>query len=87
MHIERSPDSNVPIGTLTLPGLTVANEVVLAKTTASIALLTLRSVCRFAVRRGWMSVYPVTLLEASEKPRWRPGSGGSPSVAAMVSAG
>jgi integrase len=71
----------VAIGTLPLSALTVdrvaarseANERVLAKTTASIALLTLRSICRFAVRRGWLAVNPVGLLEPSEKPRWRPG--------------
>lgn len=81
-HIERSTDGTmVAIGTHTLPNLTVdvvatwsaANERVLAKTTASIALLTLRSICRFPVRRGWMTVNPVTLLETSEKPLWRPG--------------
>lgn len=60
-HIERSPDSTIaPIGAIALGDVTVdmvaewsaANERVLAKTTASIALLTLRSVLRFAVRRG-----------------------------------
>ena len=50
-----------------------ANERVMARTTASIALLTLRQVLRFAVRRGWMPINPVTLLEPAEKPRWRPG--------------
>lgn len=49
-----------------------ANERGLARTTASIALLTLRSVCRFAVRKGWLAINPVTLLEPLEKPRWRP---------------
>ena len=71
----------MPIGSLPLAAVTVdivaewsaANEAVLAKTTASIALLTLRSVLRFAVRRGWLAVNPVNLLEPSEKPRWRPG--------------
>jgi integrase len=81
-HIDGSTDTAmVAIGSLTLPELTVdvvadwsaANERVLARTTASLALLTLRQVCRFAVRRGWMSVNPVGLLEPSEKPRWRPG--------------
>jgi hypothetical protein len=77
-HIERSPDgTTTSVGSPTLPELTVdvvadwsaANERVLARTTASLALLTLRQVCRFAVRRGWMSVNPVGLLEPSEKPR------------------
>jgi len=81
-HLDGSTDGTmVAIGSLTLPELTVdivadwsaANERHLARTTASLALLTLRQVCRFAVRRGWMSVNPVGLLEPSEKPRWRPG--------------
>ena len=50
-----------------------ANEAVLATTTAAIALLTLRQVLRFAVRRGWLAANPVSQLEPSEKPRWRPG--------------
>ena len=58
--IERSVNGAVvPIGAMALADLTVdmvaewsaANEAALAKTTASIALLTLRSVLRFAVRR------------------------------------
>jgi len=81
-HIERSVDgTTVAIGGVPLADLTVdtvaewsaANETALARTTASIALLTLRSVLRFAVRRGWAEVNVVTLLEPSEKPRWRPG--------------
>jgi integrase len=49
------------------------NERVMARTTACFALLTLRQVLRFAVRRGWMPVNPVVLLEPAERPRWRPG--------------
>ena len=49
------------------------NERVMARTTACLALLTLRQVLRFAVRRGWMLTDPVPQLEAAEKPRWRPG--------------
>jgi integrase len=79
-HIAR-PGRHAPIGRCALADLTAdvvaawsaANERVLDKTTASIALLTLRSVCRFAVRRGWLSDNPVGLLEPAEKPRWRPG--------------
>ena len=52
--------------------LAAAHEQVMGRTSASIALLTLRRVLRFAVRRGWMTVNPVTLLEPAEKPRWRP---------------
>jgi hypothetical protein len=81
-HLEGSADgASIGLGTVALGDLSVdmvanwsaANERVLARTTASIALLTLRCVCRFAVRRGWMTVNPVTLLEPAEKPRWRPG--------------
>jgi integrase len=69
-----------PIGSVRLADLSVdtvadwsaANERVLARTTASIALLTLHQVLRFAVRRGWALVDVVTLLEPAEKPRWRP---------------
>jgi integrase len=50
-----------------------ANERVLAPTTAVIALITLKAVCRFAVRRGWMGKNPTLDLEPGEKPRWTPG--------------
>ncbi len=46
----------------------------LAGTTSKLALLTLSQVLRFAVRRGWVAVNPVTLIEPAEKPRWRPGT-------------
>jgi integrase len=51
----------------------VANERVLAPTTAVIALITLKAVCRFAVRHGWMDKNPALDLEPGEKPRWTPG--------------
>jgi integrase len=37
-----------------------------------IALETLNQVCRYAVRRGWLSSNPVGSLESGEKPRWNP---------------
>jgi hypothetical protein len=43
----------------------------MARTTASIALVTLDQVLRFAFRRGWALVNTVTLLEPAEKPRWQ----------------
>ena len=46
----------------------------LAPTTARIALITLNQICRFAVRRGWLSENPVMRLEPGEKPRWKPGN-------------
>jgi integrase len=79
--LDRAPEPGVPaIGGVRLAELTVdtvadwsaANERVMARTSASIALLTLRQVLRFAVRRGWMPLNPATLLEPAEKPRWRP---------------
>lgn len=81
-HVERSVDGmTVAIGTVPLGDLTVdvvaawsaGNEVALARTTASIALVTLNSILRFAVRRGWLAVNTVGLLEPAERPRWRPG--------------
>lgn len=51
---------------------TASNERVLAPTTASLALITLRQVCRYAVRRGWLAHDPVERLEGSEKPRREP---------------
>ena len=48
------------------------NERALAPTTASIALITLNQVCRFAVRRGWLADNPVAKLEPGEKPHWTP---------------
>jgi integrase len=70
-----------PIGSLRLADLTAdrvaewsqANERVLAPTTAVIALITLNQVCRFALRRGWLTDNPVARLEPCEKPRWTPG--------------
>ena len=81
-HIDASTDATMgAIGDVTLPELTVdvvadwsaANVRHLARTTASLALLTLRQVCRFGVRGRWVTVNPVTQLEPAEKPRWRPG--------------
>jgi integrase len=46
------------------------NEYVLAPTTASIALVTLNQVCRYAARQGWLA-NPVARLEAGERPRWQ----------------
>ena len=50
-----------------------ANERVLAPTTAVIALIALKQICRYAVRRGWLTENPVTGLEPGERPRWTPG--------------
>jgi integrase len=81
-YFEESPFKDLPpISTLGLSDLTVdrvaewsaANERVLAPTSAVIALITLKAVCRFAVRRGWMEKNPTLDLEPSEKPHWRPG--------------
>jgi integrase len=81
-HIEASPEPHLPpLGSLRLTDLTVdhvaewsaANERVLAPTTAVIALISLKAVCRFAVRRGWMDKNPALDLEPGEKPRWTPG--------------
>jgi integrase len=81
-HLEASPDPALPpLGSIRLVNLTVdqvadwsaANERALAPTTAVIALITLKQVCRFAVRRGWLAENPVLALEPGEKPRWRPG--------------
>jgi integrase len=81
-HFEESPSPDLPpISTLGLSDLTVdrvaewsaANERVLAPTSAVIALITLKAICRFAVRRGWMEKNPTLDLEPSEKPHWRPG--------------
>jgi integrase len=35
-------------------------------------LIALTQVCRFAVRRGWLTTNPVAKLEPGEKPRWTP---------------
>jgi integrase len=81
-HIEASADpAQRPLGGYRLDELTVdvvaawsaANERTLAPTTAVIALITLKQVCRFAVRRGWVVANPVAGLEPGERPRWRPG--------------
>jgi integrase len=50
----------------------VANERIIAPTTARIALISLNQVCRFAVRRGWLAENPVSKLEPAEKPHWTP---------------
>jgi integrase len=79
--IEASPDPRVPpVGAVKLTKLTVdrvaawsqANERVLAPTTASLALIALNQVCKFALRRGWLADNPVARLQSGEKPRWRP---------------
>src|SRR5207237_622343 len=84
LHIERSTDpSQKPLGTVKLRDLSAdrvarwshANERALAPTTAVIALVTLNSVCRFAVRRGWLPTNPVAKLEPAEKPHWTPKQG------------
>jgi integrase len=81
-HLEASPDPALPVlGSLRLDELTVdhvadwsaANERALAPTTAVIALITLKAVCRFAIRRGWLAENPVLALDPSERPRWSPG--------------
>jgi integrase len=77
--------SSPALGSLLLADLTVdhvadwsaANERALAPTTAVIALITLKAVCRFAVRRGWLAGNPVLALEPGEKPRWSPGRVGT----------
>jgi integrase len=64
-----------------------ANERVLAPTTAVIALITLKAVCRFAVRRGWLTENLVLALEPGEKPRWSPGRVGTlegPALARVI---
>jgi len=43
-----------------------------APTTASLALIALNQVCRFALRRGWLADNPVSRLERGERPRWTP---------------
>src|SRR2546428_758428 len=43
-----------------------------SETLAPIALVEWSQVCRYAVRRGWLAVDPVSRLEAGEKPRWDP---------------
>jgi integrase len=68
--------SEIPLAQLTpdhVAEWSAANERVLAPTTASIALITLKAVCRCSVRRGWITANPVLALEPSEKPRWTPG--------------
>ena len=69
-----------PLGELKLRDLSVdrvaawslANERVLAPTTAKVALMVLNQVCRYALRRGWLGENPVARLESGEKPRWEP---------------
>jgi integrase len=66
-----------PLGEVKLRDLTVdrvaqwsaANERTMAPTTARFALGLLNQVCRHALRRGWLAVNPVTLLETGERPR------------------
>ena len=81
-HLDASADVDLPpIGTIALADLTVddvadwsaANERTLAPTTAVIALIVLKAVCRFAVRRGGLADNPVLALEPGEKPHWSPG--------------
>ena len=81
LHIDATADlTSAPIGACKLRDLTMdrvaawslANERALAPTTASIALIALNQVCRFAVRRGWLAENPVAKLEPAEKPRWTP---------------
>lgn len=85
-HVEESSDPARPaLGAVRLDELTVddvadwsaANERTLAPTTAVIALITLKAVCRFAIRRGWLAENPVLALEPGEKPRWSPGRVGT----------
>ena len=85
-HLVASHDPALPpIGSLRLGALTVdqvadwsaANERALAPTTAVIALITLTAVCRFAIRRGWLTENPVRALEPGERPRWCPGRVGT----------
>jgi len=47
------------------------NEQALAPSMAQLALIALNQVFRYAVRRGWTGLNPVTQLEPGEKPRWR----------------
>lgn len=81
-HLEGSADPDQrPLGEYLLGELTVdvvaawsaANERVLAPTTAVIALIALKQICRYAVRRGWLTENPVSGLEPGERPRWTPG--------------
>jgi integrase len=81
-HIEASDDPDQrPLGECGLSELTMddvaawsaANERVLAPTTAVIALISLKQICRYAVRRGLLAENPVSGLEPGEKPRWTPG--------------
>jgi hypothetical protein len=74
-YLNRSADPETePIGAMPFGELTVdtvaawsaANERTLAPTTALFALTTLRQICRFAVRRGWLATDPVRDLEPAE---------------------
>ena len=68
-----------PLGETKLRDVTVdhvaawsqGNEHALAPSTAWLALIAMNQICRFAVRRGWMGVNPVSQMEPGEKPRWR----------------
>ena len=62
----------------------MANERVLAPTTAVISLIILKAVCRFAVRRGGLAENPVLALEPGEKPHWSPGRVGTLEGAALA---
>jgi integrase len=79
--VENSADPTLrPIGQLKLrdahadqvAAWTQANARELAPTTASLALIALNQIFRFALRRGWIADNPVTHLEPGEKPRWTP---------------
>ncbi len=69
-------DGQSSIGTLALGDVTVdhvaawsrANEDAFPRT-ARMTLVTLNQVCRFAVRRGWLTENPVAKLEPAERPR------------------
>jgi integrase len=81
-HLEESVDPALsPLGSMRIADLTAdqvadwsaANERVLARTSAAIALITLNLVCRYTLRRDWVAANPVARLEPGEKPRWKPG--------------
>jgi integrase len=84
-QLEASPHPSLPpIASVRWADLTVdmvadwsiENGRTLAPTTAVIALITLKCVCAFAVRKRWLATNPVLGLEDCEKPRWEPGSVG-----------
>jgi hypothetical protein len=80
MVLSSGDRSLAPLGSVRLRDLDVervaewslANERIFAPTTAVLALRVVGTICRFAVRRGWLHQDPVARFEGGEKTRRKP---------------